>query len=78
MSQKNINEAEKNEYWMMAMQEKLNQFERNKVWTLVSKPSDHIIIDTKWAFCNKKDENGIIVRNKVKLVYPRVQSRGGH
>ena len=65
---KNINEAEQDESWMMAMQEELNQFERNKVWTLVSKPKDHTIIGTKWIFRNKNDENGIIVRNKARLV----------
>ena len=50
------------------MQEELNQFERNKVWELVPRPSDKHIIGTIWVFKNKLDENGIIVRNKIRLV----------
>ena len=50
------------------MQEELNQFEALKVCRLVLKPQDKSIIGTKWIFKNKKDENGIIVRNKAKLV----------
>nr|MCH9869482.1 hypothetical protein [Serratia marcescens] len=40
-------EAENDEFWMMAMQEELNQFERSKVWKLVPRPSDRPIIGTK-------------------------------
>ena len=50
------------------MQEELNQFERNDVWTLVPRPKNHIIIGTKWVFRNKKDESGVITRNKARLV----------
>ena len=53
---------------MIAMQEELNQFERNKVWDLVEKPLNHPIIGTKWIFRNKLDENGVIIRNKIRLV----------
>uniref|UniRef100_A0A2N9IWC5 CCHC-type domain-containing protein n=1 Tax=Fagus sylvatica TaxID=28930 RepID=A0A2N9IWC5_FAGSY len=65
---KNINEAIEDESWILAMQEELNQFERNKVWTLAPRPKDHSVIGTKWVFRNKKDEEGIIVRNKARLV----------
>ncbi|KAL8102520.1 hypothetical protein AgCh_027136 [Apium graveolens] len=40
----------------------------NKVWKLVPKPKGKNPIDTKWVFGNKMDENGIVVRNKAKLV----------
>ena len=50
------------------MQEGLNQFKRNNVWNLVPKLDNHIIIGTRWVFRNKLDENGIIVRNKARLV----------
>ena len=50
------------------MQEKLNQFERNEVWELVPKLNAQSVIDTKLVFMNKMDENGIIVRNKARLV----------
>jgi hypothetical protein len=65
---KNINGAIEDELWILAMQEELNQFERNKVWTLAPRPKDHSVIGTKWVFRNKKDEEGIIVRNKARLV----------
>jgi hypothetical protein len=26
------------------------------------------VIGTKWAFCNKQDQDGIVVRNKARLV----------
>jgi hypothetical protein len=55
--------------WVEAMHEELNNFKRNKVWYLVEKPKDcRNIIGTKWVFKNKQDTNGIIVRNKARLV----------
>src|ERR1043165_8339863 len=56
--------------WLSAMLEELNQFERNKVWSLVKRPdpTKHNIIGTKWIFRNKQDEDGIVVRNKARLV----------
>ena len=50
------------------MQEELNQFERNEVWELVSRPNDQSVIGIKWVYRNKMDENGIIIRNKARLV----------
>jgi hypothetical protein len=35
---KNINEAIKDESWVISMQEELNQFVRNDVWTLIPQP----------------------------------------
>ncbi|GKC78907.1 retrovirus-related pol polyprotein from transposon TNT 1-94 [Tanacetum coccineum] len=51
-----------------AMQEELNQFARNKVWTLVPAPYGKTIIGSKWVFKNKKDETGIVIKNKARLV----------
>ena len=53
--------------WVMAMQDELNNFERNQVWTLVERPNTNII-GTKWVFHNKQDENGMVTRNKARLV----------
>jgi hypothetical protein len=44
---KNIEEAETDEFWLMAMEEELNQFERNNIWTLVPRPTHQSIIGTK-------------------------------
>ncbi|GJV56313.1 retrovirus-related pol polyprotein from transposon TNT 1-94 [Tanacetum coccineum] len=65
---KNINEALKDENWIMAMQEELNQFKTNDVWELVQNPMDMTIIGTKWVYRNKLDENGVVTRNKARLV----------
>ncbi|GJS23854.1 putative ribonuclease H-like domain-containing protein, partial [Tanacetum coccineum] len=51
-----------------AMQEELLQFKLQKVWTLVDLPKGKRAIGTKWVYRNKKDERGIVVRNKARLV----------
>jgi hypothetical protein len=51
-----------------AMHEELNNFTHNEVCELVKRPSDRNVIGTKWVLYNKQDENGVIVRNKERLV----------
>nr|GEX94581.1 retrovirus-related Pol polyprotein from transposon TNT 1-94 [Tanacetum cinerariifolium] len=65
---KNANEAFKDESWIIAMQDELNQFIANDVWELVPHPKSTQIIGTKWVYRNKLDENGVVSRNKVRLV----------
>ncbi|GKD91890.1 putative ribonuclease H-like domain-containing protein, partial [Tanacetum coccineum] len=48
--------------------DELLQFKLLKVWTLVDLPRDKWAIGTKWVFRNKKDERGIVVKNKSRLV----------
>ncbi|GJY25884.1 retrovirus-related pol polyprotein from transposon TNT 1-94 [Tanacetum coccineum] len=67
-SQENIKEAIKDESRTMTMQEELDQSVRNNVWDLVLFPEGHTIIGSKWVFRNKLDENGIVCRNKARLV----------
>ena len=62
-----VEKALEDEDWVMAMQEELNNFERNQVWTLVEQPNTNAI-GTKWVFRNKQDENGVMTRNKARLV----------
>nr|GEU44764.1 hypothetical protein [Tanacetum cinerariifolium] len=38
-----------------------------KVWRLVDLPYEKKAIGTKWGYRNKKDEKGIVVRNKARL-----------
>nr|GEV61531.1 hypothetical protein [Tanacetum cinerariifolium] len=38
------------------------------VWTLVDLPNGKRVIGSKWVFRNKKDERGIVIRNKARLV----------
>ena len=54
--------------WVEAMQEELQQFEKLKVWHLVDLPKGQFPIGMKWVFRNKKDERGIVIRNKARLV----------
>ncbi|GJY86350.1 retrovirus-related pol polyprotein from transposon TNT 1-94 [Tanacetum coccineum] len=65
---KNVKEAIHDESWTMAMQEELNQFKTNNVWILVPPPDNQTIIGTNWVFKNKLDENGVVSRNKARLV----------
>ncbi|GKB41852.1 putative ribonuclease H-like domain-containing protein [Tanacetum coccineum] len=51
-----------------AMQEELLQFKLQEVWTLVELPNGKRAIGTKWVFRNKKDERGIVIKNKARLV----------
>ena len=50
------------------MQDELDEFERHNVWTLVPHPQGKTIIGTRWVYENKKDEDGIVTRNKARLV----------
>ncbi|GKA97382.1 uncharacterized mitochondrial protein-like protein [Tanacetum coccineum] len=38
------------------------------IWRLVNLPKGNHAIGTKWVYRNKKDEKGIVVRNKARLV----------
>ncbi|GJV68940.1 retrovirus-related pol polyprotein from transposon TNT 1-94 [Tanacetum coccineum] len=64
---KKVSEALKHPGWINAMQEE-NQFYRNKVSTLVPLPHGKIALGSKLVFSNKKDEHGIITKNKARLV----------
>ncbi|GJU81673.1 putative ribonuclease H-like domain-containing protein [Tanacetum coccineum] len=51
-----------------AMQEELLQFKLQQVWVLVDLPHGMKVIGTKWVYRNKRDERGVVVRNKARLV----------
>ncbi|KAI3728115.1 hypothetical protein L6452_16745 [Arctium lappa] len=65
---KTVYDAMKDSSWIEAMQEELLQFKLQEVWDLVDLPKGHRAIGTKWIFRNKKDERGIVIRNKARLV----------
>ncbi|GJY29170.1 putative ribonuclease H-like domain-containing protein [Tanacetum coccineum] len=50
------------------MHEELLQFKLHEVWTLVELPNRKWAIGTKWVFRNKKDERGIMIKSKARLV----------
>nr|GFA06947.1 putative ribonuclease H-like domain-containing protein [Tanacetum cinerariifolium] len=65
---KRVHQALKDPSWIEAMHEELFQFKMQKVWVLVDLPHRKRATGTKWVYKNKKDERGIVVRNKVRLV----------
>jgi hypothetical protein len=64
-----IEDALRDPDWVVAVQEELNNFTRNEVWHLVPCPNQNVV-GTKWVFCNKHDEHGVVTRNKADL-FPR-------
>ncbi|GKF11446.1 putative ribonuclease H-like domain-containing protein [Tanacetum coccineum] len=68
MEPKKVTQALDDESWVEAMQEELLQFKLLNVWTLVDLPHGKKVIGTKWVFRNKRDQRGIVVRNKARLV----------
>ncbi|GJW12298.1 putative ribonuclease H-like domain-containing protein [Tanacetum coccineum] len=65
---KKISKSLEDKSWVDAMQEELLQFKIQKVWILVDFPYGKKEIRTKWVYKNKKDERGVVVRNKARLV----------
>ncbi|KAI3784197.1 hypothetical protein L1987_43291 [Smallanthus sonchifolius] len=65
---KNVEMALNDNNWIEAMQEELAQFDKLKVWNLVDLPKGMYPIGTKWVFKCKKDDRGVVVRNKARLV----------
>ena len=65
---KSVEDALEDNNWINVMHEELNQLARNEVWILVPNTEEMNIIETKWVFKNKLDEQGVIVRNKARLV----------
>src|SRR4051812_44919248 len=54
--------------WLQCMNNSITS-SATRFGSYVDKPKEfHNVIDTKWIFKNKQDENGIVVRNKARLV----------
>ncbi|GJV29202.1 ribonuclease H-like domain-containing protein [Tanacetum coccineum] len=63
---KQISKALKDDSWVEAMQEELLQFRLQHVYILVDLPHGAKVIGIKWVYRNKRDERGVVVRNKAK------------
>nr|GEV80018.1 hypothetical protein [Tanacetum cinerariifolium] len=63
-----IVDALKDPSWVEAMQQELLKLKIQNVWVLVDSLSRVRPIRTKWVLKNKKDERGIVIRNKARLV----------
>ncbi|GKC71460.1 ribonuclease H-like domain, reverse transcriptase, RNA-dependent DNA polymerase, partial [Tanacetum coccineum] len=66
---KKIFDALQDDSWVQAMQEELfTVLSLQQVWVLVDLPQGMKVIGTKWVYRNKRDERGVVVRNKARLV----------
>nr|GFD36100.1 Gag-Pol polyprotein [Tanacetum cinerariifolium] len=59
---KNIKKAMDDSAWIESMQEKLHQFDRLDVWEIVDRPLCKNVINMKWLWKNKRDEENTIIR----------------
>nr|GFB76519.1 retrovirus-related Pol polyprotein from transposon TNT 1-94 [Tanacetum cinerariifolium] len=65
---KSSTEAMVDSAWTESMQEELHQFDRLDVWELVDRPLCINVINLKWLWKNKHDEENTVIRNKSRLV----------
>ncbi|GKD97772.1 retrovirus-related pol polyprotein from transposon TNT 1-94 [Tanacetum coccineum] len=54
--------------WIKVMQEELCQFDQLDVWELIDKPLCKNVINMKWPWKNKCDEENTVIHNKAHLV----------
>nr|GEW96109.1 hypothetical protein [Tanacetum cinerariifolium] len=62
---KNIKEAMADSPWIESMQEELHQFDRLDVWELVDRPLCANVINLKWLWKNKRDEENTIIQKNL-------------
>nr|GEV03975.1 retrovirus-related Pol polyprotein from transposon TNT 1-94 [Tanacetum cinerariifolium] len=65
---KNIKKSMADSAWIESMQEELHQFDLLDEWELVDRPLCTNVINMKWLWKNKRDEENIFIRNKSRLV----------
>ena len=63
-----ITEALQDADWIKVMKDELLEFKLHKVWTTVPCPKGKTIVGSPWLYKNKMDEDGIMTRNKARLV----------
>ncbi|GJS37307.1 retrovirus-related pol polyprotein from transposon TNT 1-94 [Tanacetum coccineum] len=74
---KNIKEAMADSAWIEVMHYELHKFDRLQVWELIDKPFGKKVINLKWLWKNKKDEDQTVIRNKARLVAKGYAQEGG-
>nr|GFA20994.1 Gag-Pol polyprotein [Tanacetum cinerariifolium] len=74
---KNIKEAMADSAWIESMQEELYQFNRLDVWELVNRPLCTNVINLKWLWKNKRNEENTVIQNKSRLVAKEYAQKEG-
>jgi hypothetical protein len=70
-------EVERHATWRAVMQSEMDAVEKNCTWELADLPRGHIAITLKWVFKLKRDEGGVIVKHKARLVARGFVQRDG-
>jgi len=63
--------------WEKVIQSKLQQHQEKGTWELVDKPRDTVPLSNKWVFVTKRDNEGMIVKLKARLVVKGCGQRKG-
>jgi hypothetical protein len=67
-SQRLFAEAKDDPAWQATMEQEFKAVEQNRTWELVPLPADHRPITLKWVYKLKKDELGVVIKHKARLV----------
>jgi transposase InsO family protein len=54
--------------WQAAIEEELVSLEKNETWRVIARPTNRKVIDGRWVFKAKKDEDGNLARYKARYV----------
>ncbi|GAB1869619.1 Gag-pol polyprotein [Camponotus japonicus] len=72
-----IENREDKDHWKKAVQDEIDSLLENGTWDLVELPPGKRVIDNRWIFKIKRDENGDIERYKARLVVKGCSQRKG-
>lgn len=64
----NINEAKSSPEWNQALNSEIDSLKRNTTWTLVPRTPKLNVLNCKWVYRLKHDENGNVTCYKARLV----------
>jgi hypothetical protein len=54
--------------WLDAIEDELRAHRNNNTWSVIRRDTSINVIDTKWVFTRKRDENGVVKRFKARVV----------
>jgi len=65
---KQATECSEKNAWLSVIDDELCAHKKNNTWSVVKKNASMNVIDTKWVFTKKRDENGVVRRYKARMV----------